>query len=141
MEYGLIGCEFVFLFNIFINFFLQENDDAKIPFRKSLPDVAYKYFTGRFLLDVIVLLPIGYVFAAYVDKKFLCLMVLKGLRVIDLNYYISDKFLGPYIRSTFTWIRKAYAKHGDQENHYEDSLFIEREIYILNIQRIWRMAM
>ena len=107
MEYGLIGCEFVFLFNIFINFFLQENDDAKIPFRKSLPDVAYKYFTGRFLLDLIVLLPIGYVFAAYVDKKFLCLMVLKGLRVIDLNYYISDKFLGPYIRSTFTWIRKA----------------------------------
>lgn len=105
MEIVLISCECVFIINIFINFFLQENDDAKIPLRENLANVAEKYFQGRFLLDVIVMLPIGYILAELIDKKLMFLMVIKGIRVIDINFYISDKFWGPYIRSTFTWVR------------------------------------
>ena len=33
VEITLFTCECIFIINIFINFFLQENDDAKIPFR------------------------------------------------------------------------------------------------------------
>lgn len=60
--------------------------------------------------------------------------------MVDLNSYISDKFLGPHIRSIFTWVRQSYAKSGGEENPYEDNLFIEREIYILNMQKICRMG-
>ena len=71
MEYTLLGCECIFLIHICINFSLQANDDAGTPLREGLLDVAYKYCCGRFFLDVIVLLPIGYVLAAYVDKTYL----------------------------------------------------------------------
>lgn len=116
LEITLLSFEFIFLINICINFFLQQNDDAKIPLRDSFFTVAERYLYGRFLLDVIVLLPIGYFLAAFYDVKFLSLLCLKGIRVIDLNTYISDKFLGPHIRSIFTWIRKSYAKHGDSDD-------------------------
>ena len=87
-----------------------------------------------------VMLPIGYILGLY-DVKFLFLLCLKGIRVIDLNTFISDKFLGPYIRSTFTWVREQYEKNGGVANPYEDRLFIEREIYILNMQKICRMGL
>ena len=85
------------------------------------------------------MLPIGYILGEY-DIKLLSFLALKGIRVVDLNTFISDKFLGPYIRSTFTWIRQYLAKYGGEENPYEDRLFIEREIYILNMQKICRMG-
>ena len=34
-----------------------------------------------------------------------------------------------------------YVRNGVEENPYEDKLFIEREIYILNMQKICRMAL
>ena len=105
LEITLLSFEFIFLINMCINFFLQDNDDAKIPLRETISTVAFKYLYGRFILDIIVLLPIGYFLAAFYDVKFLFLLCLKGIRVIDLNTYISDKFLGPHIRSIFTWIR------------------------------------
>lgn len=93
-------------------------------------------------MDLLVLLPVGLIMSKAVDSKYRFFWMLKGLRVIDLNYYISDKFWAPFIRNGFTKIRLYQVKNvSTEEMIVDDKLYIEKEIYALNIQKISRMAM
>ena len=93
-------------------------------------------------MDLLVLLPVGLIMSKAVDSKYRFFWMLKGLRVIDLNYYISDKFWAPFIRDGFTKIRLYQVKNvSTEEMIVDDKLYIEKEIYALNIQKISRMAM
>ena len=106
-----------------------------------MPTIAYNYFCGKFFFDLIVLLPVGYIFAELVDHRLKFFWALKGFRVSELNYYISDKFWGYRIRSFFSRLREWYISNGNATNDVDDRLFIEYEIYSLNIQKIIRMAL
>ena len=141
IEIVLVVCECFFLVNMVMTFFLQGNYDSKQPKREPLPTIAYNYVCGRFFFDLIVLLPVGYILAELVDHRLRFFWALKGFRVKELNYYISDKFWGYRIRSFYSRLREWYIKHGNCENDIDDRLFIEYEIYSLNIQKIIRMAL
>lgn len=134
MEAVLIFCEIFFFINIIINFFLQANDDAKIPMKQSRETITWRYLQGRFFMDLIVLLPMGLIMSFAVDSKLRFFWMIKGLRVIDLNYYISDKFWAPFIRNAFTKFRINQVKYiSSEEMIVDDKLYIEKEIYALNI--------
>lgn len=76
----------------------------------------------------------GLIMSFAIDSKLRFFWMLKGLRVIDLNYYISDKFWAPFIRTLFTKIRQIQEKHvSTEEMIVDDKLYIEKEIYALNI--------
>lgn len=75
----------------------------------------------------------GYILVEAIDHKLRFAWALKGLRVVDLNYYISDKFWDPYIRNFYTALRNTYVKYGDKDNDLDDRLFINQEIYSLNV--------
>lgn len=141
LEIVLTICEAFFFSNMVVGFFLQANDDAKIPMREPLIVIARRYLYGRFFIDLLVLLPMGYILAELIDQKLRFAWALKGLRVVDLNYYISDKFWAPYIRNFYSKIRDAYVKYGDKDNDLDDRLFINQEIYTLNIQNICKLAL
>lgn len=141
IEIVLVVCESFFLINMIMNFFLQGNYDSMSPKREPLPTIAYNYLCGKFFFDLIVLLPVGYILAELVDHRLRFFWALKGLRVTELNYYISDKFWGYRIRSYYSKLREWYIRHGNSENDIDDRLFIEYEIYSLNIQKIIRMAL
>jgi len=141
LEIVLTVCEAFFFVNIVVSFFLQANDDAKIPMREPLIVIARRYLWGRFFIDLLVLLPMGYILVELIDQKLRFAWALKGLRVVDLNYYISDKFWDPYIRAFYAKIRDAYVKYGDKDNDLDDRLFINHEIYTLNIQNIFKLAL
>lgn len=100
----LAVCETIFLINLIINFFLQANDDSKTPLKEELSTVAHRYLTGRFFLDLIVWLPMGFILSKF-DERLRFTWCIKGLRVIDLNRFVSDKFWNPIIRSMFDKLR------------------------------------
>ena len=97
--------------------------------------VAHRYMTGRFFLDLIVWLPMGYMLSSF-DERLKFTWCIKGLRVIDLNHFVSDKFWNPIIRTAFDKLRAYFIRQdklivGQEET--EDFLFINPLIYCLNI--------
>lgn len=106
-------CETIHLFDMIINFFLQANDDSKTPLKEELSMVAHRYLTGRFFPDLIVWLPMGYILSTF-DERLRFTWCIKGFRVIDLNYYVSDKFWNPVIRFMFDKLRAYFITNDER---------------------------
>ena len=116
-EVSLMICECIFLVNIVIQFFLQNNDIDGIPLKESTRTIAVRYvYSGRFLFDFIVFLPLGFIFEL-LDKRLSFLWALKGVRIYQINYYFSEKFFQGYIRNYFDRKRKFYLSI--QEDKYD----------------------
>jgi len=88
-----------FLFDIVLNFFKQELDESGNSKYEPLEEVAYKYFSNKFSIDVLAFLPIGWLMAVAIDSRLKFFWVLKAIRIGQMNYYLRDRMLIPVINS------------------------------------------
>ena len=72
--------EFVCLINIILNFFKQELDEQGQSKNESLEIIALKYFKSRFLFDLFLIGPIGYL-SSIIDRRLKFLWIFKAFRV------------------------------------------------------------
>ena len=63
-----------------------------------MPDVAKKYLTGEFMVDIIAFLPFGYA-SVIIDKRLDFLWILKSLRIKNLTIYLSDSMINHAIHN------------------------------------------
>lgn len=92
----LVSTELICLFDIVINFILQEVDEeGRTKFEKASVLIE-RYFKGQFPYDLLVLLPIGYLMSL-IDSKLKFFWVIKAFRITKVNYYLSDRMILPII--------------------------------------------
>lgn len=96
----LVIAETCCLFDIIINFFLQEMDEQENSRLLPLAVVANNYLLKGFLKDFFVLLPIGWIMSL-ADKRLKFFWCFKAIRVIYLNEHASDHKILPIIKSMF----------------------------------------
>lgn len=94
--YFLLFLESVFGFEIIIKFFLQKLDEKGQSQFEPLEYVATAYFKSEFLIDFIVLLPLGGIFSE-IDSRWKFLWIIKAYRLKELQYYMSSRFTKPLI--------------------------------------------
>lgn len=92
----LLAFETISFFNMVIHFFLQDLDEKSGSKQETLSVVATNYFMDEFKFDLFIFLPWG-LFFTYIDSRLRFFWVTKGLRIISLNYYLSDQMLMPVI--------------------------------------------
>lgn len=100
----LIVAETVCFSDMIIHFFLQELDEQGDSKQETLVVIANKYFKGDFRFDLFIFIPWGLLFR-WLDERLRFFWVTKGLRIISLNYYLSDQMLMPVIKQVFDGIR------------------------------------
>jgi len=83
----LCALESIFLIDIILNFFLQELDEENKSRNHPLEVVAQKYFTSRFPIDFIILLPLGGILSL-IDIRLKFFWLIKALRIKDLMKYL-----------------------------------------------------
>ena len=83
----LCALESIFLIDIILNFFLQELDEENKSRNLPLEVVAHKYFTSKFLRDIIILLPLGGILSM-IDVRLKFFWLIKALRIKDLMKYL-----------------------------------------------------
>ena len=88
----LVFLESVFGLEIIMKFFLQELDEEGQSLNETLEIVATKYLRSEFLIDLVVLLPLG-----GIDDSWRFLWLIKAYRLKQLHYYMSARFFNPFI--------------------------------------------
>ena len=78
------------------NNFLQEVDEEGNPKKESRSVIMERYLRSTFTFDVIIFLPIGY-FMSLIDQKLKFFWVIKAVRIMKVNYYVSNRIILPLI--------------------------------------------
>ena len=92
----IVTTEMICFFDIVINFFLQEVDEEGNPKKESRSVIMERYLRSTFAFDVIIFLPIGY-FMSLIDQKLKFFWVIKAVRIMKVNYYVSNRIIFPLI--------------------------------------------
>ena len=75
--------ETIFLIEIIINFLKQDLMEDETSKCDTLEEINYRYFTGKFGGDLIVLLPWGYIFT-YFNPRLKFMWIIKAVRIKNL---------------------------------------------------------
>lgn len=106
----IIGVECVFIIEIMLGFFLQETNEQGIPQEQPLSMVIENYFKKRFILDVIILIPIGKIASELIDEKLRILWYIKCLRMKDLMFIFNPRLFQPIINWYIESMQSRYLK-------------------------------
>ena len=135
----LIFLESVFGCEIIIKFFLQKIDEKGQSLTEPLETVATNYFRSQFLIDLIVLLPLGGIFSL-IDYRWKLLWLIKAYRIKELQYYMSPRFFKPFINYYID--QKQNQALLDPVRKFEtsfDQTYMTQKIYGRNIIQIVRL--
>ena len=101
----MILYETIFFVEIVINFIKQDLDDEGLT-KYELPEtIAVRYIQSGFLVDVITLIPWGYIFESYGPKAGV-LWVIKAIRIKTLQNMMSNKNILPPVKTLITNLQK-----------------------------------
>ena len=124
-----------------INFIKQDLDDEGNT-KYELPEkIAVRYIQSGFLVDLIALIPWGYIFESY-GPNFGILWVIKAIRIKTLLGMMSNKNILPPIKMYITNLQKK-----SLEDEYlkfqmdKDSVNITLKIYLINCVKIVRLVL
>lgn len=129
--------------DIILNFLKQKYDDDGIFSRMDpLHEVAQAYLNSyAFKLDFLSFLPWGWMFG-FIDERLKFMWVIKVIRIVKLNSYISDRQLMPIVKTHIENKQKKFLK--DPIQMYcvdEDHVFITERFYIANFIKISRLIL
>lgn len=100
--------------------------------------VATKYFQGHFKKDLFIFIPWGLIFTL-IDQRLRFFWVTKALRIVTLNYYLSDQMLMPIIKSIFDNMRERALNNPQyREDIIEDHIYNYEQIITINSIKILR---
>lgn len=139
--YRLFLLEGVFGVEIILNFFLQDLDEDGKSKGESLETVSSNYLRGKFLIDLIALLPLGAMFT-HIDERFKVLWLVKAIRIKELHQYLSKKSFQPVINHYIQYKQGNAITDPDLCNEInEDLIYIGQKIYIRNVFKIVRLIL
>ena len=135
----IIVTEGICFFDIVINFFLQEVDEEGNPKKESRIVIKERYLRSNFALDVVIFLPIGF-FMSLIDQKLKFFWVIKAVRIMKVNYYVSNRIIFPLIVAQ---IEKRQKQANQDENMKSDTnsdhIFIKEKILLITSFKIIRL--
>ena len=121
--------EIILGFDILINFFLQGLSESGESMRLPMEKVVKNYRDGRFLFDLIALIPFGALEIS--NEKLKCLWFFKIIRIRDIIKYLGKTFYQSFINYFVTYFQKRAFDNPDLcESKDIDSNFIEKKMFI-----------
>ena len=89
-------------------------------------------------MDLFIVVPWGLIFT-YIDPRLRFFWVTKALRIVTLNYYLSDQMLMPIIKNIFDNMReRALNNPKHREDIIEDHIYNYEQIITINSIKIMR---
>ena len=137
--YLLLTCEFIYLIDMVIHFFLQDLDVDKISRRDPLTTVATNYYYGQFKWDLIAFIPFG--LFGFLNQKMEILWVIKAIRIKSLNYYLKNSKLLQIVKDYYEMFQKRnFQNEEKREDMTIDHIRISDKIYMMNFMKIFRLV-
>ena len=106
---------------------------------EPLEEISYRYFTNKFVSDLIVLLPWGYIFT-YFDPRLKFMWIIKAVRIKNLLDQMSNKVILSPVHSYYDAKQKKCLndpKLRSQVN--QDCIFISEIILTSQIMKMIRL--
>lgn len=100
----LIMLESIFAIEILVNFFMQTLDEEGKSRNEPLENVSFNYFKGGFTKDLLVLLPLGWIFS-FADERFKILWLVKAIRIKTLHHSLSKRSFEPFIAYYISYLQ------------------------------------
>jgi hypothetical protein len=97
----MILFESIFFCEIMINFLKQDLDDEGNTKLEPLEKIAGRYLQGNFIVDLIALIPWGYI-ADFKSPNLAVLWCIKAIRIKTLLDMMSNKIILPPIKTYIT---------------------------------------
>ena len=98
-----------------------------------------RYLRSNFTFDAVIFLPIGF-FMSLIDKKLKFFWVIKAVRIMKVNYYVSNRIILPLIVAQ---IDKRQKQANQDENMKSDTnsdhIFIKEKILLITSFKIIRL--
>lgn len=133
--------ETIFFIEMAINFVKQDLDDEGNT-KHELPEkIAVRYLQSSFIVDVIALIPWGYISDSY-GPNFGVLWVIKAIRIKTLIGMMSNKRILPPIKTYISNLQKKSLEDESLKFQMDkDSVNITLKIFLINSIKLARLVL
>ena len=133
--------ELIFALEIIFGFFLQPVNELNIPLNLCLQSVIENYIKTKLLMDLICIIPFGYIAASLIDEKLRIFWYIKCLRLKYLMFIFNSRLFQPVIDWYIEQMQSRYLKDNEKRKEInEDLIFITFKIYVNNVMRIFSLC-
>ena len=126
-------CEVIFVLDIILRFFVARNVEGdESEFIIHIEKLGLAYLKGSFWLDLLLILPLGFI-GKYYSDSYQFLHLVKSMRIQKFFKFLEPTFFGPYIRNYYGNKLKEVLKNEDKKNDIiESNNFIIERIKMRN---------